>query len=177
MTRHLSPVHATPEFDPYGLEDSGHNPNGFYTFCGKESTSITIRIPTVYINLVGAQIATREIPDYQTPADFYRDAIHHRIYWLTHHYRKPQMEDQMNVFTQMERSKERLKALQARRDIIPQFREEFETALTSQSPGACRQVIEEVKAAIDTRDAEDDTYKTDLLELLKMMERKVTVFG
>ena len=125
------------------------------------------------MNIIGAIVAGREIPEYQTPADFIRDAIHHRIYHYQHHFRRPDIGDTVNVFTQLERSKERSKALLARREIVAQFRQEFNDALTARSHGACRAVIDEVRLALDTRDAADDTYKTDLEELHAYMNKAV----
>lgn len=149
-------------FDPYQLDDPQHDPNAVYPYCGKESSSVTVRVPTQYLDIIGALVARREIPEYNTPADFIRDAIHHRVYWYQKHYSRPDIGDQINVFTQMERSREREKALKARKEIIVQFRGEFYEAMTQRSRGAMEAVLEEVRLALDSRDAADDTYKAQL---------------
>lgn len=163
--KYLRAVDGEELFDPYQLEDENHDPTKIYAYCGKESASMSVRVPTVYLDVMAALVARREIPEYQTPADMVRDAIHHRIYWYQHHYDRPDVGDQITVFTQMERSKEREKALRARREIIAQLRSEFNEARTQRSKGAMQAVLDEVRLALDSRDAADDTYKDQLLRL------------
>lgn len=164
--RHLRSMTDEDEFDPYQLEDPSHDPSKFYVYCGKESSPVQARIPTEYMDKIAALVARREIPEYQTPADFIRDAIHHRLYWYSNHYDVPELADQINVFVGIQQSLERQRAMAARKQAIVQYREEFNEALAQRSKGACVAVVEAVDMALDSRDAADDTYKRGL-EALK----------
>lgn len=163
--------------DPYQLQDPGHNPDAFYTFCGKDSETIRVRVPNVYLYVISDLCASREIPEIKTPADFIRDAIHHRTYWYQHHYRKPEVGDTITAYAEMERSKERAAMLQTRKDAIVQFRTEFDLAYQSRNRNACQEVIEAVGRSLESRDASDDHYKSELGRLMAAIRLEMDAVG
>lgn len=163
-------IYPVEEFDPYKLDDPAHDPKAFYPFCGKDSEVTRIRIPTKYMHIAAEIVASREIPEYKTPHDLFRDGIHHRIYYLTKVFNRPQYADTITSYQERERSRERREAIEVRKETIQALRDEFNLANQERSRNACQQAIEATERLLDSREADDDLYKDELVRLLGYMK-------
>ena len=172
---HLRPVDDEP--DPYQLDDPSHDPKAYYPFCGKDSETTLLRIPNVYANIAAEIVASREISDYKTPGDLYRDAIHHRIYYLTKIRQRPADADTITSYQERERSIERKEAITVRRQTVEALRDEFNLAHQERSKMACQEAIDAVSRLLDSREADDDLYKDELGRLAAYMRGQMEVLG
>lgn len=68
-------------------DDADYNPDEFYTRATNKhdhSTPVSVRLDPTICGQMDALIASRDIPHYRTRTDIIRDAIYHRLHYVTH---------------------------------------------------------------------------------------------
>lgn len=66
--------------------DGAYSPDKFYTASrNKKGFTSTVRqsVPPEVLAHIGELVASRTVPEYRTSADFFRDAIVHRLHYVT----------------------------------------------------------------------------------------------
>lgn len=161
------------EPDPWGLDDPAYDTHTFYTAAGADSESVRVRVNNKYLSIVGNLVASREIPDYKTTADFVRDAIYHRLYYYQHAYQKPEIGRLIRTDMELERSKERIAQAAVFDEAIRTFKEEFQFSLTARNRAGAEEALGRVQRCLDSEDAEDSRYRDELNRLEAYMKMEL----
>lgn len=75
-----------PGMDLWATEDAAYSIDGYYTRSKDQqghSTVYHVRMPDFVAGRIAAIIESKTVPDYKTAADFIRDAIVHRLHYLS----------------------------------------------------------------------------------------------
>lgn len=77
---------VVPMVDYWAVDDGAYSIDNFYTKSKDmqgHSTVYHVRLPDYVAGEIGSMIESRKIPDYRTAADLIRDAIVHRLHYLS----------------------------------------------------------------------------------------------
>ena len=169
----LHSVNPPEDIDYWALNDPAYDINAFYTTASQDSASPRVRISNKQLSIISALVASKEIPDYRTPADFIRDAIYHRLYWYQHAYRRPDIGRLIRTETEIEQAKVRMNLSAMFDEAIKVFKDDFLLAHQQKNRKGCQEAIGAVSRCLDSEEAEDTRYRAELEWLLAYMKMEL----
>lgn len=136
------------------------------------SVNLRIKVPTEWAGAIAELTSAKQWPEYKTPQDFIRDAIHHRLHWAEAQPDRESIPEVANlmaiesVYTNIRRYEALNKQFKAMRDqMVDAFRD---SAVTD--PQVLAAQIEDLS---DVADRFPEPFRTRLHEDLDYWKRRV----
>lgn len=162
--------------DPYALQDPGYNVDTFYTQAGADSSGFRLRISNENLSIISALVASKDIPELKTPADFVRDAIRHRLQYVAKNYKVNHLRERLLLDMGASLAADRLERYAARRASLDLMRDSFDAAIKARSAMDCAAAMDSVGALVDD-DNIDDPFQEEVQNLLARMRKDYAEMG
>lgn len=121
--------------DPFALSGEGYSPDKFYTRStdgkGASETKYFKAVPSI-MGSVGELVASRQIPQYKTEADFIRDAIYHRLKYVAEGLKDGRLEATINRALMLSRIQDIHQELSDMNTIVTQYEEVMSNCVQTQ---------------------------------------------
>ena len=112
--------------DYWAVDDGAYSVDNFYTKSKDmqgHSTVYHVRLPDYVAGEIGSMIESRRIPDYRTAADLIRDAITHRLHYLSQRATLPALEGLVNRIAIENKTAQYQEELDAFRELTNEIRD------------------------------------------------------
>lgn len=158
--------------NPWELEEEvkGYSVKKFYTKStdgkgGKGSLSVTV--PPYIADTIGKIVEHRTVPDYETKADFFRDALYHRMQYILNEYAPDKLDTYELILLQEEEARI-IKYEEWQRDGLQIFEEALRAAKFSESSLTIKELIDNKLRAIPHI---REPYRTRTLALIELYNK------
>ncbi len=162
----LHAVTTQPAHDPYLLDDPSYDVNRFVVAAGQDSSFIKLRVSNNYLARLAEIVASRTIPEYRTAHDIVRDALHHRLHWLTneHHFKGLKGDlIQMEILAQNELIKS---SLALRTEAIESTREAFDKAAAARDTQSCADILDRARMLYESEEDANTPHGRELKSMI-----------
>jgi hypothetical protein len=162
--RRLTAVDDT--YDPFSTDDKGYDKNSFYTNGGNRGDNEvkSIRLPMSTIAKIGEMIASRDVPAYKTEADFYRDAIVHRLHDVAEMRKNGDLLQFVNIQTMASRVAMRRDDMASLNQLVMSYEEAMGEALRMEDKPLLETLLGEAENDIEEL---RPTYQFKLRDIIK----------
>lgn len=122
---------VVPMVDYWTVDDGTYSIDNFYTKSKDmqgHSTVYHVRLPDYVAGEIGSMIESRKIPDYRTAADLIRDAIVHRLHYLSGRLSSTTLDTIVNRITMESKTAQYQEELDAFRELVNEIRDTCQKA-------------------------------------------------
>lgn len=159
--------HVDPTIDAWALDDKSYDVNKIYKASAVNSETIRARVDSALMGRVSAIIHGGHIPEYRTPSDFVRDAIHHRLKWVEDHFPDPALHNALQTHRFLSATADRAERMKGEQMVVDQTRELLQNALGNRD---WLIFDEQIAAAKEVVDDMIGKYRDDMRVVIKRME-------
>lgn len=162
---------STVVFNPWKLEDPGYREDNFYTKSTDNrghSGSIRVPVPTTLAAEIEALVASRMIPDYRTPQDVLRDAMVHRLHWLSEALKNGRLKRVVSVHARLAERQRQIQEMQELQELLNQTEDACSKAVAQRD---WRLLAEILNDSEDELDLLHEPYFTRMKDLIDRFTR------
>lgn len=126
-------------------DSSEHSRYRFYTSSSnkdEKSHSVRFNLPAFVVNEVRHLIETRQIPQYRTTADFFRDAAMHRLHDVKDMVRSETLPATLDLFRVLEEQNRRLDEMKLLQEIVTNNQHMIEMAVLMGDRATINEIVE-----------------------------------
>lgn len=161
--------------DSWDTTDSGYDEDRFYTAStssDEKSEKVYLRIDSgVWARMLGI-VNKSDVTNYRTPHDLMRDAVIHRMHYLSKRgkVQDPDLDRWLKLQVRQGEVVRRRQMMKACKEALAEFQEAFGEAETARDWNEAGALIEQAEEAVEEL---DEPYAGDLMRMLDDFKRKV----
>lgn len=139
---------------------------------GSDRTTLRANVDAGQMRYMSSIVQRQIVPAYQTVQDIVRDAVAHRLWWLSHHYDVPGLKQVVSIYINAAKMRTLEIELESQRDYVDSAERTLASTRRMKDRRAYDNALEVARETLELGDYLFDSVRRDLAELVARSEQE-----